>query len=122
MTADEVEQRRAGYNPWDIYHGDEEIRHAIDLIKRDFFSMLEPGIFKPVVQSLLDWGDRYMLLADLRDYIETQGKVDAAYDDREGWNRKSILNVARAGNFSSDRTISEYMSEIWHAEPCKIEV
>jgi starch phosphorylase len=122
MTAEEVEQRRVTYNPWDIYHSDEEIRQAMDLIQRNFFCMFEPGIFKPVVQSLLDWGDHYMLLADLRDYIETQAKVDDAYKDREGWTRKAILNVARAGKFSSDRAIREYMSEIWHAEPCKIEV
>ncbi|MGA2138349.1 MAG: glycogen/starch/alpha-glucan phosphorylase [Verrucomicrobiia bacterium] len=122
MTAEEAERRRVAYNPWDIYHSDEEIRQAMDLIQRNFFSMLEPGIFKPVVQALLDWGDHYMLLADLRDYIETQEKVDGAYKDREGWTRKAILNVARAGKFSSDRAIREYMSEIWHAEPCKIEI
>ncbi|MGD1019110.1 MAG: glycogen/starch/alpha-glucan phosphorylase [Verrucomicrobiia bacterium] len=122
MTAEEVERRRATYKPSDIYRGDDEVRRALDLIQRNFFSMLEPGIFKPVVQSLLDWGDHYMLLADLRDYIETQEKVDAAYKDREGWTRKTILNVARAGKFSSDRAIREYMSEIWHAEPCQIEV
>jgi len=122
MTAEDVERRRVTYNPRGIYHSDEEIRQAMDLIQRNFFSMLEPGIFKPVVQSLLDWGDHYMLLADLRDYIETQEKVDGAYKDREGWTRKAILNVARAGKFSSDRAIREYMSEIWHAEPCKIEI
>ena len=120
MTAEEVEQRRATYNPWDIYHHDEEIRQALELIQANFFSMLEPGIFKPVVQSLLDWGDHYMLLADLRDYIGTQERVDAAYKDCEGWDRKAILNVARAGRFSSDRAIREYMSEIWHAEPCNV--
>jgi glycogen phosphorylase len=120
MTAEEVEQRHANYNPWDIYHNDEEIRQALELIQRNFFSMLEPGIFKPVVQSLLDWGDHYMLLADLRDYIGTQERVDAAYKDCEGWDRKAILNVARAGRFSSDRAIREYMSEIWHAKPCNV--
>jgi starch phosphorylase len=59
-----------------------------------------------------------MLLADLRDYIQTQERVDAAYRDIEGWDRKAIMNVARAGKFSSDRTIKEYASEIWHLEPC----
>ena len=81
---------------------------------------MEPGIFKPLIQSLLDGGDHYMLLADLRDYIQTQERVDAAYRDREGWTRKAILNVARAGKFSSDRTIKEYASEIWHVEPVRI--
>jgi glycogen phosphorylase len=114
----EVEQRRPSYNPWDIYNRDEEIRRALTLIERDFFSMLEPGIFKPILQSLLEGGDHYMLLADLRDYIQAQERVDAAYRDADGWVRKAILNVARAGKFSSDRAIREYATEIWHVEPC----
>ena len=118
MKADEVKQRRGSYNPWDVYNSDEEIRHAFTLIEKDFFSLLEPGIFKPLVHSLLDGGDQYMLLADLREYIQTQERVDAAYRDVEGWDRKAILNVARAGKFSSDRTIKQYASEIWHLEPC----
>jgi starch phosphorylase len=88
------------------------------MIERDFFSMMEPGIFKPITQSLLEWGDYYMLLADLRDYIETQERVDAAYKDPGGWDGKAIINVARAGKFSSDRTIQEYASEIWHVQRC----
>ena len=118
LKASEVEQRRATYNPWDIYNHDEEIRRTITLIERDFFSMLEPGIFRPIVHSLLDGGDRYMLLADMRDYIQTQDRVDAAYRDVDAWDRKAILNVARAGKFSSDRVIKEYASEIWHVQPC----
>ena len=118
LKAEEVEQRRGSYNPWDVYNNDEEIRRAFALIEKDFFSLLEPGIFKPLIQSLLDGGDHYMLLADMRDYIQTQARVDAAYRDIEGWDRKAILNVARAGKFSSDRTIKEYASEIWHLEPC----
>ncbi len=82
--------------------------------------MLEPGIFKPLTEALLSQGDHYMLLADLRDYIQTQDQVDVAYSDRDGWIRKAILNVARAGKFSSDRTIREYASEIWHVDPCEI--
>ena len=120
LTAEDVERRRPTYNPWDIYNSDQEIRNAIDLIDRNFFNMLEPGIFKPLTESLLAGGDRYMLLADLRDYIQTQERVDAAYKDREGWVRKAILNVARAGKFSSDRTIREYASEIWHVGPCEV--
>ena len=119
LTAQEVERRRPDYNPWEIYNSDEEIRRAVDLIDRNFFSMLEPGIFKPLTQALLS-GDRYMLLADLRDYIQTQERVDAVYKDRGGWVRKAILNVARAGKFSSDRTIREYASRIWNVEPCDV--
>jgi starch phosphorylase len=119
LTAQEVERRRATYNPREIYNGDEEIRRAIDLIGRNFFSMLEPGIFAPLIEALLSH-DRFMLLADFRDYIQTQDQVDAAYADRNGWIKKAILNVARAGKFSSDRTIREYASEIWHVDPCEI--
>jgi len=120
LTAQQVELRRPLYNPWEIYHADEEIRRALLLIERDFFSMLEPGIFKPLTRALLDGGDYYMLLADLRDYIQTQERVDRAFRDRDGWNRKAITNVARAGKFSSDRTISEYASQIWHLDPCQV--
>jgi starch phosphorylase len=120
QTAQQAEARRQFYNPWDIYHADGEIRQVLELIERDFFSMLEPGIFKPIVDSLLSGGDRYMLLADFRDYIQAQEQVDAAYKDREGWARKAILNVARAGKFSSDRTIREYASEVWRVVPCAV--
>ena len=120
LTTQEVELRRQSYNPWDIYHSDEEVRWALDLINRDFFSMLEPGIFRPITESLLSQGDQYMLLADFRAYIQTQDRVDAAYRDRSGWLKKAILNVARSGKFSSDRTIRQYASEIWHVDPCPI--
>jgi starch phosphorylase len=120
MTANEVERRRPHYNPWSIYHGDEEIRRALELIDHDFFSMLEPGIFRPLTQSLLSGGDHYMLLADLRAYINAQEQVDEAYRDQEGWVRKAILNVARAGKFSSDHTIREYATQIWHVDACEV--
>lgn len=118
LRTEEVRERRPTYNPWDIYNNDEEIRRALTMIERDFFSLLEPGIFNPLVKSLLQGGDRFMLLADLREYIQTQQRVDSAYRDVEGWTEKAILNVARAGKFSSDRTIQEYASEIWHVEGC----
>ena len=120
LTADQVEARHPHYNPWDIYHHDEEIRLALQMIERDFFSLMEPGIFRPLIDSLLAGGDRFMLLADFRDYIQTQDRVDQAYKDPEGWVRKAILNVARAGRFSSDRTIREYASEIWRVTPCAV--
>jgi starch phosphorylase len=118
LKTEEVERLRPTYNPWDVYNRDEEIRQALQLIERDFFSLMEPGIFKPIYSALLNGGDHYMLLADLRGYIETQERVDAAYRDVDGWTRKSIMNVARAGKFSSDRAILEYAKEIWKLEPC----
>ncbi|MGO9016430.1 MAG: glycogen/starch/alpha-glucan phosphorylase [Dissulfurispiraceae bacterium] len=119
MTADEVEQRRPSYSAFDVYNSDEEIRRAMQLIEEDFFSLFEPGIFRPIVQALLYEGDRYMLLADMREYIEAQARVDASYKEPAQWYEKAILNVARSGKFSSDRTIGEYVSDIWHVEPCE---
>jgi glycogen phosphorylase len=93
---------------------------ALEMIERDFFNFLEPGIFDPILHALLDGGDRYMLLADLRSYIQSQEHVDAVYKSHEDWDRKAIMNVARAGKFSTDRTIREYASEVWRVEPCEV--
>jgi starch phosphorylase len=120
MTTEEVAAKQATYNPRDIYNNDEEIRRAIQLIEADFFSLVEPGIFRPIIQSLLDQGDYYMLLADLRSFIDAQNRVDVLYQQPRLWTEKSILNVARSGRFSSDRTIREYASEIWQVLPCPI--
>jgi starch phosphorylase len=119
-TAAEVEQLRPSYNPHEVVAGDEEIREALELIQQEFFSLLDAGIFRPALHSLLEGGDRYFVLSDLRSYIETQDRVDLAFRDRETWDRKAIINVARSGHFSSDRTIREYASDIWNIAPCEI--
>ena len=120
LTAEEVAERRAGYSPWDIYHCEPEIRAAIEAIRNDVFSPLEPGIFYPIVQALLDFGDHYMLLADLKSYIAAQERAGELYKDRDAWTRKALLNIARSGKFSSDRTIREYAEQIWHITPCAV--
>ena len=120
LKTEEVEQLRPNYSPGNIYSQDEEIRRALDLVRSNFFSLMEPGIFEPLLRALLNDGDRFMLLADLRSYIETQDRVDTAYRARDAWARKALLNVARAGKFSSDRTVQEYASEIWHVTPCPV--
>ncbi|MBP5640045.1 MAG: glycogen/starch/alpha-glucan phosphorylase [Victivallales bacterium] len=117
MRAEEVQQRRQNYSPWDIYHSDAEIRRTLDHLRLNTFSLLQPGMFDPVWRALLDNGDYYMLLADLRDYVRTQEIVDMRYRDRKAWLRSSLINIARAGKFSSDRTISNYASEIWQIDP-----
>ncbi|MBN8218126.1 MAG: glycogen/starch/alpha-glucan phosphorylase [Spirochaetes bacterium] len=117
MNAEEVDARRPHYNPWDLYHQHDEIRRAVQYLERDFFNMMEPGIFRPIVNALLAGGDHYMILADLVSYLETQDRVDALYRDEKAWDRKAVLNVSRAGKFSSDRTIGEYAREIWKVEP-----
>lgn len=117
MTAEEVAARRNSYSPWDIYHTDAEIRGAIEAIRDNVFRPQEPSLFLPIVQSLLDFGDHYMLLGDLKSYIAEQEKVNRLYKEPMAWARKVLLNIARSGKFSSDRTIGEYADQIWKIEP-----
>ncbi|MCP4177803.1 MAG: glycogen/starch/alpha-glucan phosphorylase [bacterium] len=114
LNSDEVEDLNAkGYNPYDYFNSNEKLRNVINLIESGYFSQDEPGRFKPIIKSLLEDGDKYMLLADFEEYIECQKLVDENYLDQDNWTRKSILNVANMGYFSSDRTIKEYAEEIW---------
>ncbi len=119
MTADEVREKRPHYNSRSVYENDPEIKAALDMISKNVFCLMEPGIFDPIIQSLLDFNDYYMLLEDLRSYIDAQDRVQNLYRDRKAWSRASLLNVARAGKFSSDRTIKEYVRDIWHVEKCE---
>jgi starch phosphorylase len=121
LTSDQVLGGRGWYNPRWHYENDPETRAALDLIFDNHFSADEPGIFEPIRDTLLTNGDYYMHLADLAGYVETQQKVAALYGDRPAWAAKAIHNVARSGKFSSDRTISEYASTIWGAEPCPVD-
>jgi glycogen phosphorylase len=117
LTAEQVERRWAeGYAPRSIYESNPELREAIDLIGSGFFSDGDRGLFHPLVESLLTRDD-YMLLADYQDYVECQERVSAAYSDQPVWTRMSILNCARVGRFSSDRSIREYCRDIWKVAP-----
>jgi starch phosphorylase len=116
-TAEVAEMKANGYRPENIYHSNAELRTALDMIRSGFFSPDEPGRFEPVVDALLQHGDKYMLLADYASYIACQKKVETAYQDQEQWIRKAILNVANMGKFSSDRTIMQYAKQIWDAKP-----
>ncbi len=121
MSVEEVEALRAsGYNPWKIYHEDEELRAVVDWLGSDFFTPGEHGAFAQVHGSILHGGDPYMVLADFRSYSDCQARVDAAYRDRARWARMAILNTARMGKFSSDRTIREYANDIWHLKPMPV--
>jgi len=114
LTVEEVEALRAGgYQPWSRYQADEELRAVIDWIGSDYFTPGEHGAFAPLHGSLLHGGDPYMVLADFRSYSDCQARVDTAFRDRAGWARRAILNTARMGKFSSDRTIREYATDIW---------
>ncbi len=98
-----------------MYEANSELAEAIDLISSGFFSRGDRALFEPVVRSLLDH-DQYMLLADYASYIETQEAVDVAYRDVDRWTRMSILNAARCGFFSSDRSMRQYVDDIWQAD------
>jgi glycogen phosphorylase len=114
MTVEEVEALRArGYNPIDFYERDEELRAIVDWIGSDYFTPGEHNAFAALHHSLLHGGDPFMVLADFRAYSDAQLKVDAAYRDQAKWAEMAILNTARVGKFSSDRTIREYAEQIW---------
>jgi starch phosphorylase len=116
LTAEEVESMGPEYDPRRYYEKDPVLKKAMDLIRNGFFSPDKKDLFHPVVDGLLT-GDPYRVMADFGPYHQRQMDVDALYRDRDAWVRKSILNVARIGKFSSDRTIREYNQEIWGAEP-----
>jgi glycogen phosphorylase len=120
LTAQEVMVMKSqGYNPMHYYHDNPELRQVIDQIASGFFVPKEPDLFKSIVDSLL-FKDEYMLLADFQFYLDCQDQVSEAYKDQTTWTRKSILNVARMGKFSSDNTISQYCKEIWNVEPIPV--
>jgi len=109
--------RTQGYQPRAIYEGNPMLQRALDGIRDGQFSPDEPARFQSIFDTLVNWGDHYLLLADYASYIETQAHVDALYGDPNAWTRKAILNVAGMGPFSSDRTIAEYASTIWKTKP-----
>ena len=114
LTVDEVRAARAaGYDPWTYYDQDVELMEAIDMIDRGDFSPSRPDLFGPIVDSLLNHGDQYMVLADYGAYIRCQEQVSRAYADADAWTRISIRNTACVGKFSSDRTVAEYARDIW---------
>jgi glycogen phosphorylase len=122
LTAEQVRDvKAAGYVPRNHYESDAELREALDQIAGGLFSRGDQGLFKPLVDSLLAV-DPYLVLADYRAYVECQEQVSRAYEDEARWTRMSILNVARMGKFSSDRSIAEYCDRIWKVKPAMVEL
>jgi starch phosphorylase len=120
LSAEEVYAIKArGYRPIDHYNGNQALRDVIDLIRSGFFSRGDSELFRPLIDGLL-YHDPYLLLADFQSYIDCQEKVSQAFRDTERWTRMSILNTARSGKFSSDRTIREYCTDIWHVDAVPI--
>ena len=120
MNADEVGRMRKNYNPRDWYDANPELKQVIDMIASGSFSHGATDLFQPIIDSLLREGDFYMLLADFASYVATQDEVGSLYLDRDEWLRKSILNTAGVGKFSSDRTIQEYARDIWGVCPHEV--
>lgn len=120
-TVEEVEAlQAAGYNPFDIYEENDCLKTLLEWIGCDFFTPNEHNVLLPLKESLLNHGDPFLVLADFEDYIRAQHEVDAAFRDREKWARMAILNSARVGMFSSDRTIRQYNEDIWHLTPIPV--
>jgi glycogen phosphorylase len=108
--------QEAGYRPSSYYEDNADLRSALDLIAKGAFSGGDAGAFEPIVSNLLN-EDRFMVLADYQSYLDAQERVEAAYTDVEAWSRSCVLNVARTGFFSSDRSMRDYLDRIWHASP-----
>jgi len=120
-TTPQVEELRAkGYNSHKYYEQDAELHQALTQIATGTFSPQEPGRYRNIFDSLVNLGDHYQLLADYRSYVDTQDKVDELYRHPEEWTRKTLLNIANMGYFSSDRTIQEYADEIWGIKPIRL--
>jgi starch phosphorylase len=119
LTTDEVAQRRSNYAPNAIIDQDPELKLVMQLLESGHFSQFEPGIFELIIESIRSPYDPWMTAADFRSYIDTQEQVAMAFQDREHWTRMSIINSAKSGRFSTDRTMLEYNRDIWRLAPVK---
>jgi starch phosphorylase len=119
LTADEIQGLRdgGGYRPRDLYEQNPSVRRIIDALDSGLFCPEEPGLFRWITRAVLDAGDVYFHLADLPAYIATQDRVGGEFEHAAAWASKAILNVARIGRFSSDRTVREYARDIWKIGP-----
>lgn len=112
-TVDDVDTlRHQGYNPWNHYENNEDLKLALDQIKEGFFNQ-DKTLYDPIIEAMLHKGDYFLVLADFEAYVETQNRVDDLFKNQDEWFRKALLNSVRVGKFSSDRTITEYAEEIW---------
>jgi len=128
MSSDEVirYENNGGYNPMDIYNSDQDIRKVVDQLVDGTYSKGDRELFRTLYNSLLntqstDKADRYFILKDFRSYAEAQKKVEKAYRNTQGWAKSALLNTAHVGKFTSDRTIQEYVDDIWHLDHVDIE-
>ena len=123
LKVEEIEHLRAsGYNPQEIYENNTELKYALDWLTSGFFTPDEPNILEPLRYSLLEGGDPFMVLADFESYCQMQDEVNTAFADKARWAKMAILNTARMGKFSSDRTIREYAKDIWKLKPLPVSI
>ena len=129
LSSDEVInfEQNGGYNPMDIYNSDADVRRVVDQLVDGTYANGDTEMYRDLYNSLLNTkggnrADMYFILKDFRSYAEMQKKVEEAYRDKEGWAKKALLNTACCGKFSSDRTIQEYVDDIWHLDPIKVEI
>jgi starch phosphorylase len=123
LRTKEVDELHArGYNPWDCYNGSGTLKNVIDLISSGYFSPEDPAMFNPIYDTLLRNGDRFLVMADFDSFVKCQEQVSKCYLNQDEWVKKSILNVARMGKFSSDRAIGEYAKDIWNVKPTDVKL
>jgi starch phosphorylase len=120
LTAEEAMARASAHDPWAYYESDAELRRALDMIRMGAFNPDAADLFASIAHSLLEGGDRYLVLADYRAYVACQEQVALAYRDPGAWTRRSVLNTARMGPFSSDRSVRQYAEEIWGVDPIRV--
>jgi starch phosphorylase len=117
LTVDEIEERRASYDPESIINSDEALGRVMHLLQSGHFNRFEPGVLDPVIRAIREPADPWMTAADFRSFINVQREADRAWQDTARWTRMSILNSAASGRFSTDRTMRDYNADIWHLDP-----
>ena len=123
LTVEEVQALKAeGYNPYDYYYKNTELKAILDWLETDYFTPGKPGALSSIKQSLLEGGDPYLVLADFESYSDAHERVNDAFKDKKRWAEMAILNTARMGKFTSDRSIKDYVERIWKLDACNVEL
>ncbi|MGN1392824.1 MAG: glycogen/starch/alpha-glucan phosphorylase [Succinivibrionaceae bacterium] len=121
LSVDEVKTLKAqGYNPWNVYNNDPEIKAALDTLDTDLFTPGHPGELSSIKRALLDGGDTYLALADFRSYSDAHARIDQMYRNKSSWAKSAIINSVTMGKFNSDRSILDYVEQVWNLEACDV--
>lgn len=121
LSVDEVKAvKAAGYNPWDYYNKNPEIKGALDMLDSDYFTPGRPGELSSIKRALLEGGDTYLALADFQSYSDAHDRINEMYKDKKGWAKSAIINSVTMGKFNSDRSIMDYVEQVWKLEACDV--